>query len=161
MYYHMHKLLYDYHVIQADETPCLVNRDGRPAGAKSYMWVYRSSCMYPEEQIVLYDYQKTRNVSHPREFLKDYNGICVTDGYQVYHSLEKEQEYLKIAGCWVHYPKSMIIRADSLRTSLTVHFQKYYSDNLCSLFSIQKIRYCSSLFIWNITIMKPFIIPFF
>lgn len=102
MYDHMHKLLYDYHVIQADETPCLVNRDGRPAGAKSYMWVYRSSCMYPEEQIVLYDYQKTRNVSHPREFLKDYNGICVTDGYQVYHSLEKEQEDLKIAGCWVH-----------------------------------------------------------
>ena len=102
MYDHMHKLLYDYHVIQADETPCLVNRDGRPAGAKSYMWVYRSSCMYPEAQIVLYDYQKTRNVSHPREFLKDYNGICVTDGYQVYHSLEKEQEDLKIAGCWVH-----------------------------------------------------------
>ena len=102
MYDHMHKLLYDYHVIQADETPCLVNRDGRPAGAKSYMWVYRSSCMYPEAQIVLYDYQKTRNVSHPREFLKDYNGICVTDGYQVYHSLEKEREDLKIAGCWVH-----------------------------------------------------------
>ena len=101
-YDHMHKLLYDYHVIQADETPCLVNRDGRPAGSNSYMWVYRSGCMYPEEQIVLYDYQKTRNASHPREFLKNYNGICVTDGYQVYHSLEKEQENLKIAGCWVH-----------------------------------------------------------
>ena len=102
MYDHMHKLLYNYHVIQADETPCLVNRDGRPAGAKSYMWVYRSSCMYPKKQIVLYDYQKTRNASHPREFLKNYNGICVTDGYQVYHSLEKEREDLKIAGCWVH-----------------------------------------------------------
>ena len=102
MYDHMHKLLYNYHVIQADETPCLVNRDGRSGGAKSYMWVYRSGCMYPKEQIILYDYQKTRNSSHPREFLKDYNGICVTDGYQVYHSLEKEREDLKIAGCWVH-----------------------------------------------------------
>lgn len=39
---------------------------------------------------------------HPREFLRDYTGICVTDGYQVYHTLEKEREDLKIAGCWVH-----------------------------------------------------------
>ena len=29
------------------------------------------------------------------------SGICVTDGYQVYHTLEKEREDLTIAGCWV------------------------------------------------------------
>lgn len=102
MYDYLHRLLYRYHVIQADETPVLVNKDGRPAGSKSWMWVYRSGFMYPEKQILLYEYQKTRNASHPREFLKDYSGICVTDGYQVYHTLEKEKEDLKIAGCWVH-----------------------------------------------------------
>ena len=102
MYDYLHRLLYRYHVIQADETPVLVNKDGRPAGSKSWMRVYRSSFMYPEKQIILYEYQKTRNASHPREFLKDYSGICVTDGYQVYHTLEKEKEDLKIAGCWVH-----------------------------------------------------------
>ena len=102
MYDYLHRLLYQYHVIQADETPVLVNKDGRPAGSKSWMWVYRSGFMYPEKQIILYEYQKTRNASHPREFLKDYSGICVTDGYQVYHTLEKEKEDLKIAGCWVH-----------------------------------------------------------
>lgn len=89
-------------VIQADETPVLVNKDGRAAGSKSYMWVYRSGYMNPEQQIILYDYQLTRNASHPREFLKDFSGICVTDGYQVYHTLEKEKEDLTIAGCWVH-----------------------------------------------------------
>ena len=102
LYDYLHQKLYDYHVIQADETPVLVNRDGRPAGSKSYMWVYRSGYMYPEKQIVLYEYQRTRNASHPREFLKDFSGICVTDGYQVYHTLEKEKEELTIAGCWVH-----------------------------------------------------------
>ena len=102
MYDYLHRLLYRYHVIQADETPVLVNKDGRPAGSKSWMWVYRSGFMYPEKQIILYEYQKTRNASHPREFLKDYSGICVTDGYQVYHTLEKEKEDLKIAGCWVY-----------------------------------------------------------
>ena len=102
LYDHLHSLLYSYHVIQADETPVLVNRDGRSAGSKSYMWVYRSGHMYPEKQIILYEYQRTRNASHPREFLKNYSGICVTDGYQVYHTLEKEREDLIIAGCWVH-----------------------------------------------------------
>ena len=102
LYDYLHTLLYRYPVIQADETPVLVNKDGRPAGSKSWMWVYRSGCLYQKEQVILYEYQKTRNASHPRKFLKDYNGICVTDGYQVCHTLEKEKEDLKIAGCWVH-----------------------------------------------------------
>lgn len=102
MYDYLHSLLYEYHVIQADETPVLVNKDGRPAGSQSWMWVYRSGFMQQERQIILYEYQKTRNASHPRKFLKDYTGICVTDGYQVYHTLEKEREDLRIAGCWVH-----------------------------------------------------------
>ena len=102
LYDYLHEKLYSYHVLQADETPVLVNKDGRPAGSKSYMWVYRTGRMYTERQIVLYEYQKTRNASHPREFLKDFNGVCVTDGYQVYHTLEDEREDLKIAGCWSH-----------------------------------------------------------
>ena len=102
LYDYLHKELYFYHVIQADETPVLVNHDGRKAGSKSWMLVYRSGHLYQKRQIVLYEYQQTRNASHPREFLKGYDGICVTDGYQVYHTLEKELEELTIAGCWVH-----------------------------------------------------------
>ena len=102
LYDYLHEKLYGYHVLQADETPVLVNKDGRPAGSKSYMWVYRTGRMYTECQIVLYEYQRTRNASHPREFLKDFSGICVTDGYQVYHTIEEEREDLKIAGCWSH-----------------------------------------------------------
>ena len=102
LYDYLHEKIYDYHVLQADETPVLVNKDGRPAGAKSFMWVYRTGRMYTNRQIFLYEYQKTRNASHPREFLKDFSGICVTDGYQVYHTVETEREDLKIAGCWSH-----------------------------------------------------------
>ena len=102
LYDYLHEKLYGYHVLQADETPVLVNKDGRPAGSKSYMWVYRTGRMYTECQIILYEYQRTRNASHPREFLKDFSGVCVTDGYQVYHTIEEEREDLKIAGCWSH-----------------------------------------------------------
>ena len=101
LYNYLHKKFYSYHVIQADETPLLVNKDGRPANSKSYMWVYRTGYLY-ERPIVLYEYQKTRNTSHPRQFLKDYKGICVTDGYQVYNKLDGESEDLTIGGCWVH-----------------------------------------------------------
>lgn len=101
LYDYLRGKMYGYHVLQADETPVLVNKDGRSAGSKSYMWVYRAGQMYAE-QIILYEYQKTRNASHPREFLKGFSGICVTDGYQVYHTIEKEREDLKIAGCWSH-----------------------------------------------------------
>ena len=102
LYDRLHEKLYDFHVIQADETPVLVKRDGRDAGAKSYMWVYRSGFMNKEQQIILYDYQKTRSGEHPRKFIKDYKGICVTDGYQVYHTVEKRMDDLTIAGYWVH-----------------------------------------------------------
>lgn len=37
LYDYLHKLLYGYHVLQADETPVEVTKDGRPAGSKSYM----------------------------------------------------------------------------------------------------------------------------
>ena len=102
LYDYLHEMMYAYHVLQADETPVLVNKDGRTAGAKSYMWVYRTGSMYSGRQIVLYEYQNTRNASHPREFLKGFSGVCVTDGYQVYHTIENEREDLTIAGCWSH-----------------------------------------------------------
>lgn len=102
MYDYLHEKLYDYHVIQADETPVLVNKDGRNAGSRSYMWVYHSGHLYKEKQIVLYDYHRTHNSSHTKEFLKNYCGICVTDGYRVYHKVARECSELRIAGCWVH-----------------------------------------------------------
>lgn len=118
LYDRLHEKLYDFHVIQADETPVLVKRDGRDAGAKSYMWVYRSGFMNQEQQIILYDYQKTRSGEHPRKFLKDYKGICVTDGYQVYHTVEKRMDDLTIAGCWVHCRRGF---ADAMQTIAKEH----------------------------------------
>jgi hypothetical protein len=88
-------------VIQSDDTPLMVRKDGRPAGSESRMWVYRTG-EREEHPVILYEYQKTREQKHPREFLKGYNGICVTDGYQVYHNIEKELEGLTVSGCWAH-----------------------------------------------------------
>lgn len=91
----------DYHVVHADEIVVEVRKDGRPAGTESRMWVYRSGELEPNP-VILYEYQKTRKKEHAREFLKDFSGICVMDGYQVYHSIADEREDLTIAGCWAH-----------------------------------------------------------
>lgn len=108
-------------VIQADETPCLVNRDGRPAGSKSYMWVYRSGSLEDSPPIVLYDYEMTRNTEHPREFLSDYKGACITDGYQVYHTLDKERTDIRFAGCWAHARRKFddVIKANGKKSPAT------------------------------------------
>ena len=113
IYEEMHKRLFDSGIIHADETPFEVIRDGRSAGSKSYMWVYRTG-KGDKHPIILFDYQPTRRTDHPDEFLKDYSGILITDGYQVYHSLEKKREGLMVAGCWVHAKRKFaeIIKAD-------------------------------------------------
>lgn len=66
------------------------------------MWVYRTGTMYDAPAMILYEYQKTRKTDHPREFLKNYSGTVVTDGYEVYHKLAREEEEIEIAGCWSH-----------------------------------------------------------
>jgi hypothetical protein len=89
-------------VNQADETPVLVSKDGRSAGSKSYMWVYRTGNLSHAPPIIIYDFQRTRNADHPREFLKNYCGTLITDGYEVYHALERESDDIVVAGCWSH-----------------------------------------------------------
>ena len=62
-------------VAQADETPCHVQKDGRAANAKSFMFVYRSGEFLSDKPIVLYDYQKTRNAEHLENFLEGFGRV--------------------------------------------------------------------------------------
>ena len=98
----LHKEMYQFHVLQADETPVLVTKDGRPANSKSYMWVYRTGKSYTDTPIILYEYQRTRKADHPEEFLKGYKGIVVCDGYSAYRKLDRENPDIIFAGCWSH-----------------------------------------------------------
>ena len=89
-------------IIQADETPVIVNKDGRPAGSKSYMWVYRTGQYNKDKPAILYEYQKTRKAEHPEKFLKNFKGYLVCDGYQAYHKIDGDRDDIKVAGCWTH-----------------------------------------------------------
>ena len=85
-------------VIHADETPVQVlHEDGRKATSQSRMWVYCSP-MASDKHIVLYDYCKTRAGSNAVNFLGDYSGYLVCDGYDGYNKLNG----VRRCGCWAH-----------------------------------------------------------
>jgi len=73
--------------IQADETTVqVIENDGKDSKSKKYMWLYKSGAL--ESPIILYNYQKTRSGSCPKEFLKGFSGYLQTDGYNGYNSVE-------------------------------------------------------------------------
>ena len=122
LYDRLHELIYDNHIIHADESPVKVMRIGNAPiknGKKTYMWVYRNNPKLSSKPIVLYDWQPSRSTDHPREFLKNFSGIANTDGYQVYHKLSKERKDLTIGGCWIHARRPYADFIKSLKESAT------------------------------------------
>lgn len=102
----LHVFLQQLSVLQADETTCKVNKDGRPANSESRMFVYRSREFEKEKVIVPYDYRKTRNAEHVANFLGEFSGILVSDAYSGYHALDRRKENIQVANCWAHARRS-------------------------------------------------------
>lgn len=131
VYDRMHELIYDSKVIHADESPVKTMRIDHTKiknGKTTYMWVYRNRSLRTTHPIILYDWQSSRRADHPREFLKDFSGTIVTDGYQVYHKLAGEREDLKVAGCWIHArrPFADFIKSVGLATAKGTIAQEAY-----------------------------------
>ena len=114
--------IYDYlknlmHTIpyhQCDETPLLVNNDGRSAGSKSYLWIHITSELLNTHQIVLFCYEMTRGTDHLRKFYEDFKGYITCDAYCSYKVLGNENlDVIFICGCLMHmrrrYAQSLAI----------------------------------------------------
>ena len=87
-------------LIHCDETPFKVTED---SGDHSYMWVYHAGGLQGSKPVFIYEYDPGRSTRVLETSLADYNGIVMTDGYQVYHTYEKKRNgELKVAGCWAH-----------------------------------------------------------
>lgn len=131
LYDRLHHKLYDNSVIHADESPVKVMRiENRKIknGKKTYMWVYRNHPARGSHPIVLFDWQPSRRADHPRDFLKDFSGTVVTDGYQVYHKLGRERQDLCVAGCWIHARRYFadLIKSIGVKTAKgTVAYEAY------------------------------------
>lgn len=112
LYDRLHEELLKQHIIQIDETPCHVTKDGRPANANSYMFVYHSGEYHKDGHVVLYDYRKTRNSSHMDEFLGSFSGTIMSDAFSGYDALDRKRADIRIAHCWAHAHRDYAITAE-------------------------------------------------
>lgn len=84
--------------IMADETPMPVQSSEKENSThKGYQWVYLS----PLNNLVCFDYQKTRSREGPQLFFKDFKGAIQSDGYAGYHYLDNKKD-ITLLTCMAH-----------------------------------------------------------
>ena len=98
MYEYFHRKLLERNFLMADETLLQVlHEEGRRAQTKSYMWLFRSG----EDggiPIILYKYSPTRAGDNAVEFLQEFKGYLMCDGYSGYNKVSNA----KRTACWAH-----------------------------------------------------------
>ena len=105
VYEYLCQLLKGYRYQHCDETYYSVVLDERGPGAKSFIWIHRSSDLAAVPQIVAYCYEKTRGADHLRNF---YAGLLETiyltcDAYSAYSCFADESNGLiSLTGCFMH-----------------------------------------------------------
>jgi transposase len=96
----MHETQLAYDILQMDETSVQVlKEDGRPATAKSYMWVRRGGP--PGQRIILFDYAASRAGAIPMRLLDEYKGYLQSDAYAGYNAPARRDGVIHV-GCLDH-----------------------------------------------------------
>lgn len=98
LYRQMKRQLLQEAVIHADETVVQVLKEpDKTATSESRMWIY-ASAMRSGTPVRYFEYQPDRSGKRPKDFLKDFTGCLVTDGYAGYDKVEGATR----CGCWSH-----------------------------------------------------------
>ncbi|PRR78248.1 IS66 family transposase [Clostridium luticellarii] len=130
----MKEKLLESHYVQADETTVVVvDSKGQDSKAKKYMWLYKTGEW--KNPIILYDYQRTRSSTCPKEFLKDFSGVLQTDGYQGYNSVEN----VKHIYCLAHIRRKYFEIVSKLEGEALKNSRAVIGFNFCEqLYKIEK-----------------------
>lgn len=118
-------------LLHCDETVMQCNKEtGRKATSNSYMWVLRSGEL-EKQKGVIFKYSPSRSGETAKEFLKNYKGILVTDGYASYNDLEG----ITHAECWAHarryfYESIPLLENKKMDTTATGYIGLTYCDKL-------------------------------
>lgn len=99
-----HRKLLTRAFLMADETPLQVLKEPeRRAETRSFMWLFRTG-EWDDTPIILYKYSETRAGEVAKDFLNDYGGYLMCDGYSGYNRLTKA----KRCACWAHARRYLI-----------------------------------------------------
>ena len=120
-------------IIHIDESTLqVINELGRTAAQKSYMWGYCTGRDSPR-QVVLFDYQETREKTHPLKLLEGFGGKAHVDAYSGYHALELQG--VTLSYCWSHARRKFVDALKTIPKEEQMSFPAYVG-----------LRYCDQLF---------------
>ena len=112
--------------VMGDETTIPVQTSNKPGATHTgYMWVYRSAI----NNLVLFDYQKSRAGESVGSLLADYNGALQTDGYAAYEQFEGKDK-ITLIGCMAHarrYFEKALTNDKARATHALQQIQKLYA----------------------------------
>ncbi|MDP4178620.1 MAG: IS66 family transposase [Bacillota bacterium] len=130
----MKEKLLESHYIQADDKSIvIVDSKGQDTKTKKYMWLYRTGIK--KNPVILYDYQKTRSSTCPKEFLKGFSGVLQTDGYQGYNQVEN----VKRIYCLSHISRKYYDILSKLKDEELKNSKAAIGYNFCQqLYEIEK-----------------------
>jgi len=98
LFEHLHKRVSRSSYLQADETPIPVLESIKPGSThKGYYWVYHS----PIDDIISFQYHKSRSADAVRDHLQNFKGYLQSDGYSGYNQFEAVPDVISLA-CMSH-----------------------------------------------------------
>ena len=97
--------LLDAEIVHGDETEVQVLKEsGRPAQAKSYLWVQMSGAGPP---VRLFSYAPSRSAKTAAELYAGARGALLTDGYDAYETVASANRLVHL-GCWAHARRYLV-----------------------------------------------------
>jgi len=92
--------------LQMDETVLKVHgEDGKLDSSNSYIWVSRGGPA--DSEIVLYEYNRSRNANYIKDFTEGFSGFVQSDGYPGYDKIFKNSDEITHVGCLAHARRAL------------------------------------------------------
>jgi len=80
-----------------DETPIKAGRQKKGKMKQAYFWP-----IYGEQDEVAFTFSTSRGMKQIENYLGDFNGTLLTDGYKAYEQFQKNKPEITHAQCWAH-----------------------------------------------------------
>ena len=95
-------------VLAMDETPVKAGRQKKGKMRQGYFWP-----IYGDDDEIVFHYAPTREHRHVQEFLGDFSGTLLSDGYEAYAAYARHNGQVTHAQCWAHCRRGFEQAAES------------------------------------------------
>ena len=92
-----HQHLLQGRVLAMDETPIKAGRQKKGKMRQAYFWP-----IYGQDDEIVFCYAPSREHRHVQEFLGEFCGTLLSDGYEAYAAYAKKNDGITHAECWSH-----------------------------------------------------------